>query len=205
MPEISLPEGQRRAGPNDWRALGDITASAFADDPVNLHVFGKPRAIQSCMRILARSIYVPVGYSFLQGEDGATMWLPPGASPGFGGLAQLTFALAMARFGSRGAMQRAMALSAQMAEHHPDAPHMYLFTIGAAPEARGKGVGKRLLAPVLAACDRDGIPVYLENSNPANSGFYRAHGFETLTTFQVGGDGPIMEPMWREPVPTKTT
>lgn len=197
--DISLPEGQRRADRADWRTVGDITAAAFAEDPVNRYVFGNARAIQSCMRILGREIYVPAGYSFLHGQQGATMWLPPGETLNFGGLAQLTFAIAMARFASKGAMKRAMGLSAQMAEHHPSAPHFYLFTIGAVPEARGQGLGKALLAPVLAACDRDRVPVYLENSNPANGGFYRAHGFETVATFNVGGDGPVMEPMWREP------
>jgi len=197
--DIALPEGQRRAGLADWRTVGDITAKAFAEDPVNRYVSGNPRAIQSCMRILAREIYVPLGYSFLHGGDGATMWIPPGEHMNFGGLAQFKFAVAMARFAAKGAMKRAMGLSAQMAEHHPTESHMYLFTIGALPSAHGKGIGKALLAPVLAACDRDGVPVYLENSNPANSGFYRAHGFETITTFQVGGDGPVMEPMWRTP------
>ena len=199
--DISLPDGQRRAGSADWRIVGDITAAAFAEDPVNRYVFGNARAIRSCMRILAREVYVPLGHSFLHGRKGATMWLPPGKTPGFGGLAQLKFAVAMARFAVKGALKRAMGLSAQMAEHHPKAPHVYLFTIGAIPAARGQGVGKALLAPVLAACDRDRIPVYLENSNPANGGFYRAHGFETVATFHVGGDGPVMEPMWREPAP----
>ncbi|MEM9738506.1 MAG: GNAT family N-acetyltransferase [Pseudomonadota bacterium] len=201
--EITLPVGQRRAGPSDARRVGDLIAKAFETDPVNLYVFGRARAIQSGMRILARSVYVPAGYSFLQGDDGATMWLPPGASPGFGWLAQLTFAVSMNRFATKGAMKRAMGLSAQMSEHHPTAPHMYLFTIGAVPEARGKGIGKSLLEPVLMACDRDGVPVYLENSNPVNCGFYRAHGFETITRFQVGGDGPVMEPMWRAPQSTR--
>ena len=199
MPEITLLEGQRRAGPGDWRQVGDITGLAFAEDPVNLYVFGRARAITSCMRLLARSVYVPGGYSFLHDDVGATMWLPPTPSVRFGGIAKLMFALAMLRFASRGAMDRAMQLSSQMGAHHPSEPHMYLFTIGAVPAARGRGIGKRLLAPVLAACDRDGIPVYLENSNPANSGFYAAHGFETIAKFEVCGDGPVMEPMWRTP------
>lgn len=196
---ISLPDGQRRATASDWRLVGDITAEAFAQDPVNLYVFGKARAIRSCMRILARSVYVPAGFSFIHKLVGATMWLPPGATPRFGGLAQAIFAVSMARFASKGAMQRAMELSSKMDAHHPTEPHMYLFTIGAVPEARGQGIGKALLAPVLAACDRDGVPIYLENSNPTNTGFYLANGFETITTFKVGADGPIMEPMWRSP------
>ena len=66
--------------------------------------------------------------------------------------------------------------------------------------ARGKGVGKGLLRPVLAACDIAKMPVYLENSNPDNTGFYASHGFERMGLFNVGDENsPLMEPMWREP------
>ncbi|MEO0714891.1 MAG: GNAT family N-acetyltransferase, partial [Pseudomonadota bacterium] len=144
--KIDLPPEQRQANRWDWKAVGDITAEAFAEDPVNLHVFGSVRAIKTTMRIMARDVYLKHGLCFLHGEHGATMWVGPGDSAPFSGLAMLKFAAGMAVYASR-----------------------------------GKGVGKALLAPVLAACDRDGVPVYLENSNPANAGFYRAHGFETIT------------------------
>lgn len=151
------------------------------------------------MRVLARETYVPQGYSFLHGNKGATMWLPPGVEASLTLRAQLAIAFGALRFAKRGALKRAFSLADKMEAYHPTDPHMYLFTIGALPSARGQGVGKALLAPVLSACDRDGVPVYLENSNPANAGLYGAHGFETMAKFQVDGDGPVMEPMWREP------
>ncbi|MEL6245709.1 MAG: GNAT family N-acetyltransferase [Pseudomonadota bacterium] len=198
--KIDLPPEQRQANRSDWKAVGDITAEAFAEDPVNLHVFGSARAIKTTMRIMARDVYLKHGLCFLHGERGATMWVRPGDSAPFSGLAMLKFAAGMAVYASHGALARATRLGERMAKHHPETPHMYLFTIGARASARGKGVGKALLAPVLAACDRDGVPVYLENSNPANAGFYRAHGFETITKFEIGDPGsPVMEPMWREP------
>ncbi|MEM9462341.1 MAG: GNAT family N-acetyltransferase [Myxococcota bacterium] len=199
--DIKLPDTQRRAQHADWRTVADITADAFAEDPANLYVFGNPRAIRSMMRVVAREVYVPAGYSFIHGELGATMWFPPGAAMRFGPLALLAFVLGVWRHGSKGAIRRAMVLSKQMAEHHPKEPHLYLFTIGTVSSARGQGIGKALLAPVLAACDAADVPVYLENSNPKNTGFYRAHGFDTITTFCIGGDGPVIEPMWRTPDP----
>jgi len=197
--DVNLPPEQVRASRSDWKQVAEIIGTAFANDPVAQYVFGTPRAILSSMRVLAREIYVPMGYSFLHGNKGATMWMPPGMETKYGLGAQIAMGIGMVRFATKGAMNRAMAMSEQIQAHHPTAPHMYLFTIGALPLARGQGVGKALLAPVLAACDRDGVPVYLENSNPANSGLYGAHGFEALATFRVGGDGPVMEPMWREP------
>jgi ribosomal protein S18 acetylase RimI-like enzyme len=104
------------------------------------------------------------------------------------------------RKGTRGAARRGLAAAETMAREHPTAPHLYLFTIGTRKAARGKGLGKALMAPVLAAADRDGLPCYLENSNPANTGFYRSRGFERMKLFEPGPGGPVLEAMWREPV-----
>ncbi|MEM6535074.1 MAG: GNAT family N-acetyltransferase [Pseudomonadota bacterium] len=189
----------RLASLNDWREVSDITGEGFANDPVNRWVFGNPRAILSVMRIMAREVYLPSGFSHIHSAGGATMWLPPHIEARLGTLTMLTFAAGMIRFGTKGAMARAQELGKRMAEHHPKSPHAYLFTIAARQSARGKGVGKALLAPVFAHCDREGIPVYLENSNPDNTGFYGSLGFERMGLFEAGTDGPVMEPMWREP------
>ncbi len=197
--KIDLPEEQKQARPSDWRQLGDITAEAFINDPVNRWVFGTERGIKSAYRTLARAIYLRQGRCFLHEDAGATMWLEPGVQSSFSSLAMLRFALGMRLYGAKGALKRATDLGEKMDQHHPKDPHMYLFTIGTRASGRGKGVGKALLAPVLAACDRDKMAVYLENSNPDNHGFYRAHGFETMTKFELCEGGPVMEPMWREP------
>lgn len=184
---------------SDWKTVADITGEAFAEDPVNQWVFGKPGAIRSMFRVMAREMYLPQGLSHLHPAGGATMWMPPGVDAAPSQVGLFKFALGQLRHGTLGGIKRGMALSDLMQAWHPKEPHMYLFTIGTTRDARGKGVGKGLLAPVLKACDAAGLPVYLENSNPANSGFYATHGFERMGVFEIGGDGsPIMEPMWRE-------
>ena len=128
------------------------------------------------------------------------MWMPPGVDAAPSNFGLLKFALGQIRHGTPSAIRRGMALSQLMQDWHPKDPHMYLFTIGTTQEARGKGVGKGLLAPVLEACDAASLPIYLENSNPANSGFYAAHQFERMGIFNIDGEeSPVMEPMWREP------
>lgn len=189
----------RRADVKEWRRLGELTGEAFADDPVNRWIFAKPRAITAMFTILAREVYGRHGHCYFAGDDGATMWLPPGTEPTLSPLTQLKFALSQLRHGTPGAIKRGIGVAERMEEWHPKEPHMYLFSIGTRKAARGKGVGKALLAPVLAACDAAGIPAYLENSNPDNTGFYGAHGFERMGLFEVGEGGPVMEPMWREP------
>ncbi len=128
------------------------------------------------------------------------MWMPPGTIAEASQLGLLKFALGQLRHGTPGAIRRGLGVSEQMQEWHPKDPHCYLFAIGTIQNARGKGVGKALLKPVLDACDKASTPIYLENSNPANSGFYTSHGFERMGTFKIAGDdSPVMEPMWLEP------
>ena len=199
MLDINLPDTIRPATRTDWRQIGDITGEAFRDDPVNRYLFGTSEGIRAALTVMAKRVYLPMGETYLLGDRGAAMWQPPGSEPKFGLLAQLAFAIGLYRHGSKGAMKRAMNLFPLMEQHHPKTPHMYLFTIGTTEAARGKGAGKALMRPILDACDRTGLPVYLENSNPANHGFYVAHGFEKTAEFAVGPDGPPMAPMWREP------
>ncbi|MEM1086157.1 MAG: GNAT family N-acetyltransferase [Pseudomonadota bacterium] len=189
----------RPAERRDWRQVADITAEGFAEDPVNRFVFGNRRAILSGMRVMTRDIYLKQGFSHLHGDAGSTLWLPPGVTSEFSTLTMLKFAIGQIRHGAKGALARGQALGTLMAKHHPKEPHLYLFAITTRETARGKGVGKTLLDPVLAHADRAGLPVYLENSNPVNTGFYRSRGFERTALFEVGEGGPVMEPMWREP------
>ena len=65
----------RRAEQKDWRTLADITAEAFANDPVNSYVFGKPASIRSMYRVMAREMYLPHGVSYVHPSGGATMWM----------------------------------------------------------------------------------------------------------------------------------
>lgn len=202
--QITLPEGMRKAVRADWRAHADITTEAFSEDPVLTWMMGTQRGLKSVFRTLAREVYIPKGECHIIPGKGATMWEPWGADASPGTLQLLMFALGQTLYGSDGAMQRGMKSAEVMAANHPKDRHWYLFTIGTTKSARGQGVGKTLLRPVLEACDRDGMPAYLENSNPDNSGFYRAHGFERMAEpFELADGSPCMEPMWREPKPAR--
>ena len=81
---------------------------------------------------------------------------------------------------------------------HLREPHYYLFAIGADPAQQGRGVGAALMAPMLARCDAERVPAYLESSNPANLTFYRRHGFVETCELRFGGDA-VVTPMRRDP------
>tara|TARA_R110000765_G_scaffold4938_3_gene15478 strand:+ start:2209 stop:2808 length:600 start_codon:yes stop_codon:yes gene_type:complete len=197
--ELDLPTGVRAATPADWRQLGDITAEAFFEDPVNEWIFGRSRAIQSAFTVLARDVYSKRGQCYLAGDGGAAMWCTSETNRNLPTLSMLALAAGVARWGTKGAVKRAITAGETMDANHPHEPHMYLFTIGTRKSARGQGVGKALIRPMLAACDRKQLPAYLENSNPANTGFYVSHGFERMKLFEVGDNSPALEAMWRAP------
>jgi ribosomal protein S18 acetylase RimI-like enzyme len=199
MPEIVLPAGMRKASQADWRQAGGIIAEAFSEDPVNLWIFGNPAPMPTVFSALARSVYLPRGFCQLSGDAGATMWSHSTANRELSLIPTLALVASVIGKGSKGAVKRALGASDLMQKEHPKAPHLYLFAIGTRKAARGKGLGKALMAPVLAAADRDALPCYLENSNPANTGFYRSRGFERMKLFEAGPGGPPLEAMWREP------
>lgn len=199
MPEIVLPAGVGKASPADWRQVGGIIAEAFSEDPVNLWIFGNPGPMPTVFSALAKGVYLPRGFCQLSGDAGATMWSHSSANRELSLVPTLALVASVIGKGSKGAVKRALGASDLMQKEHPKAPHLYLFAIGTRKAARGKGLGKALMAPVLAAADRDRLPCYLENSNPANTGFYRSHGFERMKLFEAGPGGPPLEAMWREP------
>lgn len=199
MLDFQLTGGLRAAQPRDWKQLAGITAEAFAQDPVNLWIFGNAQTMPPVFGALARGIYLKRGYCHLLGDGGAAMWAHSSASRELGGWATLQLVMALTLKGEKGAAQRGLGAGEAMDREHPKAPHLYLFTLGTRAATRGQGLGKQLIRAGLDAADRASLPCYLENSNPANTGFYMSHGFERMKLFEVGPGSPPLEAMWREP------
>jgi hypothetical protein len=51
---------------------------------------------------------------------------------------------------------------------------------------------------VLARCDRDGIPAYLEATSAQSRRLFERHGFVATGTITPNG-GPTLTAMWRDP------
>tara|TARA_R110002126_G_scaffold141324_4_gene286414 strand:- start:2272 stop:2889 length:618 start_codon:yes stop_codon:yes gene_type:complete len=196
--EIERPEGLRRAGREDSALLGAITADAFRDDPFNHWTFGNETAMRHTFTSYARHVYTPRGYSCLAGDGAVAMWLGPGGDKELPFHAMPGLAAALLASGGPRALIRGMAADAALAAHKPQMPHVYLFTIAVRPALQGQGYGRRLMQPVLKACDRARLPAYLESSNPANLGFYGSLGFKVIGEIQIAPGAPPMTPMWRD-------
>jgi len=69
-------------------------------------------------------------------------------------------------------------------------PYHYLFMLGVEPSQQGRGIGGRLLAPLLQRADAEGAAIRVDTNDPANVRFYERHGFEiifqTWVTPQLG-------------------
>ena len=83
-------------------------------------------------------------------------------------------------------------------EHHPDdVPHAYLSLLATQPALAGHGYGQAHLAADLARWDAQGIPTYLESSNPANDHRYQRQGYSKVGRFETVLGGAAVSTMWR--------
>jgi len=122
---------------------------------------------------------------------GGALWLPPGVEPDQAAMARiLQESLPPDR------LKIAFEALEQMASFHPQGPHWYLALIGVDPAQYGRGHGSAMTRFALERVDRDGLPAYLESSNPANISLYERFGFQVTGSLAVA-DAPKMYPMIR--------
>lgn len=201
--DVETVSGIHTVGPESVAELGSITADAFRNDPFNNWFFHDFRAMQRAFTLLANHIYAPSGFCQILEENGracaATMWTLPGDNSGLSFAANLQFLWSLFSGGGFAALKRGAATTKAMEHHHPKEPHAYLFTVGVMGEARGRGLGRKLVGPVLEACDHTGTMAYLENSNPANTRVYNSLGFEHISMIEPVPGCPPLEAMKRIP------
>lgn len=96
---------------------------------------------------------------------------------------------------------RAMAVLEAADALAPDRPHWTCIYVAVQPAAQGRGIGRALVGPMLAAADRAGHPVQLASTNPRNLTFYDRLGFQTLGIVRPEPELPPVWSLWREPEP----
>ncbi|MFI5399869.1 MAG: GNAT family N-acetyltransferase [SAR324 cluster bacterium] len=141
-----------------------------------------------------------LGHTYLAQDGGAcAVFLPPDPHPEMRGAMEWLQLLRRVRRNTGWArLDRVVRLIAAMDRHHPKQPaHYYLWFLGVDPDRAGRGVGSILLDAVLGGYDREGVPTYLENSNPKNRGFYERLGYRSRGEYRPLFGGPPLDPMWR--------
>ncbi len=193
MTETTIASVQRQDHPRFVQTL----VLAFANDPVVRWLFPSP---DQYLRWFPELVGAFAAVSYRQRTAwqiadcaGAMIWLGPGSEPDEAALVRV-LELGVAD----DHRQAAASLFEQMAAWHPSEPHWYLPLIGVDPRRQGLGYGSALLAQRTSACDREGLPAYLEATSPANIALYRRHGFRELGVIR-SGESPPLTPMWRDP------
>jgi GNAT superfamily N-acetyltransferase len=160
---------------------------AFHDDPLQSYTFPDP---DERRRLSPSHFSAILRYGFLAGEvltgvepgSGAVVWVPPGVegTPEMAESAGLTRLAETIGAGAAGRFSRMIDYAE--AVHHRDmtAPHWYVMVVGVAPAFQGQGYGRALLQPMLDRAEIEGLPCYLETTQPKNVSFYQRLGFRVL-------------------------
>lgn len=78
------------------------------------------------------------------------------------------------------------------------APYWYLGVLATRRARQGTGLGRAVLAPMLAAADRSHLAAYLETASDANLRFYGQLGFAPIREAEMPG-GPLCWLLRRDP------
>ena len=129
-----------------------------------------------------------------EGFEGVALWLPPGSGPDEERFIELLETTAKSNV-----LEDGFRVLESMSEYHPHEPCWYLPLIAVDPAHQGSGVGAELMKHALNRCDKEGLPSYLESTNPRNISLYERHGFEVMGEIKFGSS-PIVTPMIRSPI-----
>ena len=188
----------------DADAVAAILADGFSDDPVMQWVFDgtdREKALFTFFRFLMIEAVLPLGGTYVLGNDAAAAWTPPEPDL-WPDERSAAFVAMMEEVAGEGALSRIIVLDEQTKAVHPQSPHWYLGILATRCAVQGKGVGSELMIGCLERTDGEGLPAYLESSNERNVPFYERHGFRVTGRIDLP-DGPPLFPMWREPGTTR--
>jgi len=168
----------------------------FSTDPVARWMYPQPAQyfgwFPRCVRAFAGAA-IEHGSAYCTPDfSGAAMWLPPGIHPDQDAFIELIWdSIPEER------QADVFSLFEQMGSFHPEEPHWYLPMIGVDTHKQGSGIGRALMKHAVERCDNDGLPAYLESSNPRNISLYQRFGFEAIGEIRAGGSPPVV-PMLRK-------
>lgn len=205
--ELARLEEVRRVGSERSAQVAGVLAEAFASDPLQAWLLeGVGAGEQAAWRVAWWRFMVthaPPGTEVHVTGDGsgAACWHPPGAGQLPAGVVEDFRRMVGELAGERAPV--VLASLSRIARRAPVEPHWHLAAVGVAPDRQGEGLGARLLAPMLARCDRLGLPAYLESSNSRNLPFYERLGFAGCGEVRTVDERVTLTLMWRPPGPTR--
>lgn len=185
----------------DLAAVTQTISRAFHEDPTWSWAFPDPIRRQEQYAVFWEFMIVSaMRYPWVLMTDGgeaASVWIPPGGTEIAEEAEAEVESLLEDLVGPRA--PEVIELLERFDSAHPrDEPHFYLSLLGTHPAHAGRGLGMALLAENLQRIDREGMPAYLESSNPANNNRYERHGFAKVGEFFPPGSDIPVTTMWRD-------
>ncbi len=195
----------RRVGRERTARIAAILGEAFADDPLQAWLLegvdpsDRPERRTAWWRFMIS--HAPAGAELHMTGDGsaAACWHPSAPEP-YPQEVRAKFAEMVTDL-TGGRAPLVLESLARVARRAPTEPHWHLAAVGVVPGRQSGGVGSRLMATMLARCDRLGIPAYLESSNARNLDFYRRLGFGPVGEVHTVDGRVALTLMWRPPDP----
>ena len=192
----------RTATAADHDAITDVIATAFHADPVWSWAFPDDAARLDQYRRFWRPFVtgaVSQGWTHVtDGGEAAALWIPQGGHE-LSDEDEAAMGPLLAELLGEEQGDRVERLFGEFERSRPQEPHYYLSLLGTHTDHRGHGHGMGLLADGLALIDAEGMPAYLESTNPGNDARYARHGFEPLGLMRSPDGGPVATTMWRKP------
>jgi GNAT superfamily N-acetyltransferase len=192
------PSAPRVASVGDLDAVTRTLWLAFRDDPLWSWALPDHEKLAPLWRLWIQSA-LRYPWVWIAGDyAAASVWIPPGGSD-LTDEEEARFEPLVRELAGAHSPAVLELLDRFEASHPGDRPHYYLSILGTHPDCRGRGVGMALLADNLARIDEQGVPAYLESSNPDNVPRYERLGFEQVGEFSTPDGSHTVATMWREP------
>lgn len=198
--------GLYRLTKKDVKRAAVVLGKAFTPEPLTTHFFPEEKRFAAAEAYSAIGLYLGTRfgevYAPTENIEAAAAWLRPGTAPftGWQMLRAVPF-LTLLRFGRNGAA-RLRAMGDYVDEMHKKLvpqPHWYLQIIGVDPEHQGMGYFSRLMRPMLAWTDGEGLPCYLETLTERNVSIYKRFGFKVVHEGSPPGTDLPVVCLLREP------
>lgn len=177
---------------SDLAIASEQLSVAFSHDPLIAHFLPEEKAAKLkalkklSLALLNYAQFYDRIYTTAESPKGVAVWLPPEASKlnlsqlwqiVSSGLVALPFYMRWDRLSD---FISFMATEIRLHEETATERHWYLAMLGVVPEFQGRGIGGKLIQPVLQEADRTKMPCYLETSTAAAVRFYQRYGFEIV-------------------------
>lgn len=193
--------GLRVATAADAESIVATLTGAFDADPLWRWAFPDPdrraRQFETWFGLFVESA-LPNGWVWISGTGEATsVWTPPGKTELSAEAKAKVEPFLIGELGAHA--EPVLQVMERFESASPDdRSFYYLSFLGTHPEHRGRGIGMKLLEANLARVDAEGMPAYLESSNPANDARYERLGFEPRSGFETPDGRHAVTTMWRE-------